>query len=49
MKQAPAKATVCIEGATGPNSMAVNGYYEATTELSGDMAVYVKVDDDNVW
>ena len=43
----PAMA-VCIEGASGTNAALMNGMYEATTELSGGMPVYVKVDGGNV-
>ena len=39
----PKTATVHLEGAMGPAATGINGYYEATTELSGDMPVYVKV------
>ena len=38
-----ASGGVRIDGATGPNSVAINGIYEATTELSGDLPVYAKV------
>ena len=48
-QQLPAKATVRIAGAMGLNAGAINGIYEATTEMSGDMPVYVKVDDSDIW
>ena len=32
-----------MEGAMGPNAYLINGVYEATDELSGDVPVYVKV------
>ena len=38
-----ASGGVCIAGTTGPAAGVVNGMYEATAELSGDMPVYVKV------
>ena len=38
-----------IIGATGENGSATNGEYKATTELSGDMPVYVKVGDGDKW
>ena len=39
---------VRITGAMGPNGTLVNGMYEATTEMSGDMPVYVKVGNNEV-
>ena len=45
----PFKGTVRIEGATGTNAGGINGMYEATAELSGDMPVYAKVGDRDVW
>ena len=38
-----ASGGVRITGAMGPNSVLVNGIYEATSEMSGDVPVYVKV------
>ena len=40
-----ASGGVRISGVTGPNTGRINGMYEATTELSGDMPVYAKVGD----
>ena len=48
-QQVPAKAAVRVVGATGSNAYAINGMYEATTELSGDMPVYRNVDDGDRW
>ena len=39
------RACVRIEGTTGRYAGAVNGLYEETKESSGDMPVYLKVDD----
>ena len=38
-----ASGGVRITGAMGPNSVLINGVYKATSEMSGDMPVYVKV------
>ena len=39
---------VCIAGAMGPKGGIINGTYEATSEMSGDMPVYVKVGHDSI-
>ena len=39
---------VRIEGTTGRYAGVINGLYEATTELSGELPIYVKVDDEDV-
>ena len=44
-----ASGGVRIVGAMGPNAGAINGMYEATTEISGDMPVYAKVGDGDIW
>ena len=44
-----ASGGVRIVGAMGPNAGRINGIYEATTELSGDIAVYVKVGNGDMW
>ena len=44
-----ASVAVRISGATGPAASVINGIYEATTELSGDMPVYVKVGNGEMW
>ena len=49
LQQAPTKATVRIDGVTGPNAGVINGMYEATSEMSGDMPEYMKVGDRFVW
>ena len=40
---------VRIVGAMGPCAGRINGVYKATMELSGDMPVYVKMGDPDVW
>ena len=45
----PIIATVRITGATGQYSNYVNGAYKPTDELSGDMPVYVKVGNSDLW
>ena len=47
IQQGPANATVRIIGATGAAATAINGDYQPTSELSGEMPVYVKVGDDS--
>ena len=42
-KASAASGGVRIAGAMGPNGTLINGMYEATNEMSGDMPVYVKV------
>ena len=43
-----ASSGVRITGVMGPNGAAVNGVYEATREMSGDMPVYVKMGDNEM-
>ena len=43
-----ASGGIRIAGAMGPSCCRFNGVYEATSEMSGDMPVYVKVGDNKV-
>ena len=40
---------VRITGATGTNAGLVNGMYKPTEEMCGNVTVYVKIDDGNLW
>ena len=40
---------VRIEGATGMNAVAVNGIYEAMSEMSGSVTMYAKAGDRSMW
>ena len=40
---------MCITGATGIAADKINGMYEITDELSGDLPVYAKVGNEDIW